>query len=155
MADSAWRGVSVFPGYRDAPELSAQAFDEGGWYRIGDAACLLDEARPEAGAVCDGRVAEDAKLTIDTWVSVGMLQLKPVSALAPQAQDAVFTGHDRDSIGALLFPSAVQGAGSAQTPARLRRLDEPPDADAGEITGKGCPNQRAVPQRRAAEVDAL
>ena len=32
---------------------------------------------------------------------------------------------------------------------------EPPNADAGEITDKGYVNQRAVLQRRAAEVQAL
>jgi feruloyl-CoA synthase len=34
-------------------------------------------------------------------------------------------------------------------------LAEPPNADAGEITDKGYVNQRAVLQRRAAEVQAL
>jgi acyl-CoA synthetase (AMP-forming)/AMP-acid ligase II len=41
------RGVNVFPGYRNAPHLTAQAFDEEGYYRIGDAGLLADEARPE------------------------------------------------------------------------------------------------------------
>ena len=33
--------------------------------------------------------------------------MRVVSALAPYAQDAVITGHDRDEIGVLLFPSAA------------------------------------------------
>jgi feruloyl-CoA synthase len=45
--------------------------------------------------VFDGRVAEDFKLTSGTWVSVGTLRVKMVSALAPLAQDVVITGHDR------------------------------------------------------------
>src|SRR5262249_32984578 len=53
------RGPNVFPGYRDAPELTAQAFDEDGYYRIGDAGKLVDDARPELGVAFDGRVAED------------------------------------------------------------------------------------------------
>ena len=56
------RGPNVFPGYRDAPELTAQAFDDEGYYRIGDAGQLVDEARPERGVMFDGRVAEDFKL---------------------------------------------------------------------------------------------
>jgi feruloyl-CoA synthase len=171
------RGASVFPGYRNAPELTAQAFDEEGYYCIGDAGHLLDPQLPERGVVFNGRVAEDFKLTTGTWVSVGTLRVKLVSALAPHAQDAVITGHDRDEVGALIFPSAAardvapeqlavkvrealaalraQGGGSSQTPMRVMWLAEPPNADAGEITDKGYVNQRAVLQRRAAEVQAL
>ncbi len=171
------RGVNIFPGYRNAPELSAQAFDEEGYYRIGDAGFLADPQRPEAGVVFNGRVAEDFKLGTGTWVSVGTLRLRVVSALAPHAQDVVITGHDRDQIGVLVFPTAAalqmprealhehiarglgalhaEGGGSSQSPARALVLDEPPNADAGEITDKGYLNQRAVLQRRAAFVEAL
>jgi feruloyl-CoA synthase len=171
------RGATVFPGYRDAPALTQEAFDEDGFYCIGDAGYLVDPERPEAGVAFNGRVAEDFKLTTGTWVSVGTLRLRLLSALAPLAQDAVITGHDRDEVGALLFPSAhaaalteaerrertaaalralmAEGGGSSQSPKRLMWLSEPPQADAGEITDKGYINQRAVLQRRAAEVDTL
>ncbi len=171
------RGVSVFPGYRNAPELTAAAFDEEGFYRIGDAGYLVDEAQPERGVMFDGRVAEDFKLASGTWVSVGTLRLKVVSAFVPYAQDVVITGHDRDEVGALVFPSAAsaslsadalaakmaaaldvlaaRGGGSSQTPGRAMMLTEPPNADAGEITDKGYLNQRAVLTRRAAEVELL
>ncbi len=171
------RGVNIFPGYRNAPELSAQAFDEEGYYCIGDAGFLADAKRPEAGVVFNGRVAEDFKLTTGTWVSVGTLRLRVVSALAPHVQDVVITGHDRDQIGVLVFPTpaaaqqprealhahiarglaalCADGGGSSQSPARALVLDEPPSTDAGEITDKGYLNQRAVLQRRAALVEAL
>lgn len=171
------RGVSVFPGYRDAPQLTAQAFDEEGYYRIGDAGYLADAARPEHGVVFNGRVAEDFKLTTGTWVSVGTLRVRIVSALAPYAQDVVITGHDRDEIGVLVFPTAQaaalpaetlarhlaaglkavggEGAGSSQTPKRALLLREPPSVEAGEITDKGYINQGAVLKRRAADVAAL
>jgi feruloyl-CoA synthase len=171
------RGVSVFPGYRDAPELTARAFDEEGYYRIGDAGFLADEARPERGVVFDGRVAEDFKLTTGTWVSVGTLRVRVVSALAPLAQDAVITGHDRDEVGVLVFPSPAaasvpaaelaervglalramraEGGGSSQVPTRALVLSEPPSADAGEITDKGYVNQGAVLRRRAEAVARL
>jgi feruloyl-CoA synthase len=171
------RGVSIFPGYRDAPNLTAQAYDAEGYYCIGDAGYLADEARPEAGVVFDGRVAEDSKLTTGTWVSVGTLRVRVVSALAPLAQDAVITGHDRAEVGVLVFPTPAaaalppaelasrigaalaalkaEGGGSSQAPVRARVLAEPPQADAGEITDKGYINQRAVLVRRAAEIEAL
>src|SRR5204862_425028 len=104
------RGVSVFPGYRDAPQLTAQAFDDEGYYCIGDAGLLADDGHPERGVVFDGRVAEDFKLGTGTWVSVGTLRVRVVSALAPLAQDVVVTGHDRDEVGVLVFPSAQAAA---------------------------------------------
>jgi feruloyl-CoA synthase len=100
-----------------------------------------------------------------------------VSALAPLAQDVVVTGHDREEIGVLVFPSAAaaqlpaaalresiaaalqglraEGGGSSQAPARALVLSEPPSADGGEITDKGYINQGAVLRRRAAQVSAL
>jgi len=171
------RGVSIFPGYRDAPHLTAQAFDAEGYYCIGDAGFLADEAHPERGVVFNGRVAEDFKLTTGTWVSVGTLRVKVVSALAPLAQDVVVTGHDRHEIGVLVFPTPAaaalppaevaarieaglrklreEGGGSSQCPVRALVLAQPPSADAGEITDKGYINQRAVLQRRAEMVQRL
>jgi feruloyl-CoA synthase len=171
------RGVSVFPGYRDAPHLTAQAFDAEGYYCIGDAGLLADEAAPERGVAFNGRVAEDFKLTTGTWVSVGTLRVRVVSALAPLAQDVVVTGHDRDEVGVLVFPTAqaasltpeelgsqvaaalkalkAEGGGSSQVPTRALVLREPPQVDAGEITDKGYINQSAVLKRRAADVQAL
>jgi len=171
------RGVSVFPGYRDAPQLTAQAFDAEGYYRIGDAGRLADPLRPECGVVFDGRVAEDFKLASGTWVSVGTLRVRLISALAPYAQDAVITGHDRDEVGALIFPTPqaaalptdelarelaaalgrlrAQGGGSSQSVGRVWVLAVAPSVDAGEITDKGYLNQRALLARRAAEVEAL
>jgi feruloyl-CoA synthase len=171
------RGPNVFPGYRNAPELSAKAFDDEGYYLIGDAGKLVDDAHPEQGVAFDGRVAEDFKLMSGTWVSVGMVRLRAVSALTPIAADVVVTGHDREELGLLIFASPAakelsaqalaervraglldlraQGGGSSQVPTRALLLAEPPSADAGEITDKGYVNQRAVLTRRTAEVLAL
>ena len=171
------RGDNITPGYRGNPEATAAAFDEDGFYRIGDAGRLRDEADPLEGILFDGRVAEDFKLTSGTWVSVGTLRLKLVSALSPWVADAVITGHDRAELGALLFLSeagralpeaerqerlraglaqlAAEGGGSSQVPARLRWLEGAPDAASGEITDKGYLNQRIALARRAAEVEAL
>jgi feruloyl-CoA synthase len=98
------RGPGVTPGYWKRDDLTREAFDEDGFYRIGDAGALADPARPEAGIRFDGRVAEDFKLTSGTWVNVGRLRTEVVAACAPFVLDAVVTGHDRDEIGLLLFP---------------------------------------------------
>ncbi|KQU82740.1 feruloyl-CoA synthase [Variovorax sp. Root318D1] len=168
------KGVSVFPGYRHAPRETSEAFDEEGYYRIGDAGYLADPEHAERGVIFNGRVAEDFKLSSGTWVSVGTLRVKLVSMLAPHVQDVVLTGHDSDEIGMLVFPAPQaepqalaariaevlrtlreEGAGSSQCPTRALVLAEPPSLDAGEITDKGYINQRAVLTRRAVEVARL
>jgi feruloyl-CoA synthase len=93
----------VTPGYLRRPELLAAALDEEGFFRMGDAGKLFDEARPELGIVFDGRLAEDFKLRSATWVRVGALRQALVASAAPLVQDAVITGHDRDDVGALLI----------------------------------------------------
>jgi feruloyl-CoA synthase len=110
------RGPSVFPGYLNDPAASAAAFDEEGFYRIGDAGKLCDLQDPNAGVVFDGRIAEDFKLSSGTWVSVGTLRLKAVGALAPFALDVAVAGHDRDEIGLLIFPAPALRALAADLP---------------------------------------
>ncbi|MBR0843621.1 feruloyl-CoA synthase [Bradyrhizobium liaoningense] len=99
------RGPNVTPGYWKAPELTKQAFDDEGFYLIGDAVKFADGERPERGLFFDGRVAEDFKLNSGTWVSVGTLRLAGIAALAPLAQDIVVTGHGGDEVRFLVFPN--------------------------------------------------
>jgi feruloyl-CoA synthase len=99
------RGPNVTPGYWKAPELTAKAFDEDGFYLIGDAVTFADPDRPERGLFFDGRVAEDFKLNSGTWVSVGTLRVAGIAALAPLAQDIVVTGHGGDHVRFLVFPN--------------------------------------------------
>ena len=170
------RGPNIMPGYYKQPELTRAAFDEEGFYRIGDAVKLADPADAAKGIVFDGRVAEDFKLTTGTWVHVGAIRMKLIAAADPLIQDAVITGHDRHEIGALVFlnPSSktlspgeiaerlrkalralAQEPGSSTHPKRLMVMAEPPSIDANEITDKGYMNQRAVLERRAALVEKL
>ena len=170
------RGPNVTPGYYKRPDLTKLAFDEEGFYRIGDAVRLADAADPAKGIVFDGRVAEDFKLSTGTWVHVGAVRVKLIAAADPLIQDAVITGHDRSEIGALVFLSPgtkdmslvalrdrlaavlrklADEGGSSMAPRRLLLMTEPPSIDANEITDKGYMNQRAVLERRAALVEKL
>lgn len=101
------KGPIVTPGYYKQPEITAKAFDEEGFYLIGDAVRFADPERPHLGLVFDGRVAEDFKLSTGTWVSVGTLRMKAIEKLAPVAQDIVVAGHDRDSVCLLIFPNVA------------------------------------------------
>ncbi len=99
-----FKGPNVMPGYWRAPEQTADAFDDEGFYRTGDAARLIDPDDIQQGLQFDGRTAEDFKLSSGTFVSVGPLRAKIVAAADPLVQDAVITGLNRDDVGALLFP---------------------------------------------------
>jgi feruloyl-CoA synthase len=118
------RGPNVTPGYHKREDLTREAFDEDGFYRIGDAGKLADPDDPAKGILFDGRVAEDFKLLTGSWVSTGTLRVAAIAAGAPVIQDAVVAGHDRDEVGLLVFPSpagAVQVAG-VDASARLGEL---------------------------------
>ena len=85
-------------------QLTREAFDEDGFYKIGDALKFADPADPGKGFLFDGRIAEDFKLSTGTWVSVGPLRARFIDACAPFVRDVVFAGPDRDDIVALVFP---------------------------------------------------
>ncbi len=166
------RGPNITPGYYRRDDLTKAAFDEEGFYCIGDAVRFADPDDPSKGVVFDGRVAEDFKLTTGTWVHVGAVRMALISAGNPLIQDAVITGHDRDDIGALLFLSpaakgmdvnakllqvlkAFSAEASSARVTRVMVMTEPPSIDANEITDKGYMNQRAILERRAALVEKL
>ncbi len=99
------RGPIITPGYYKQDDLTAAAFDEEGFFRIGDAGKFEAEDDPAEGVVFDGRVAENFKLLSGTWVHAGQLRLQAIAAAAPVIQDAVITGQDRDEVGLLAFTS--------------------------------------------------
>jgi feruloyl-CoA synthase len=98
------RGPSVTPGYWREDALTSQAFDEEGFYCMGDAVRPADPRDISSGLVFDGRIKEDFKLSTGTWVSVGPLRARIVTHFAPFLRDAVITGHDRDEVGILGVP---------------------------------------------------
>ena len=97
------RGPNVTPGYWRQPELTARAFDEEGYYQLGDALKPADPDDLSAGFDFDGRLSEDFKLASGTWVSVGPLRARLIAACAPLVRDVVITGLDRDEVAALVL----------------------------------------------------
>ena len=98
------RGPHITPGYWRQGELTRDAFDEEGFYKIGDALKFVDPSDPGKGLLFDGRIAEDFKLSTGTWVSVGPLRARFIDHFAPYVRDVVFGGADHDFIAALVFP---------------------------------------------------
>jgi feruloyl-CoA synthase len=170
------RGPSITPGYWRQPELTREAFDEEGFYRIGDALKFVDPSDVSKGFSFDGRLAEDFKLSTGTWVSVGPLRAKFLAHCAPYAQDVVIAGHERGDVTALIFLSpegralaeearptferllrelASKSTGSSNRIARAMLMEEPPSIDKHEVTDKGSLNQGAILRNRAALVEEL
>lgn len=168
------KGPSIFPGYFGDPEQTARAFDDEGFYRLGDALRPADPDDYAKGFFFDGRTAENFKLSTGTWVAVGAVRARLVDAMGGLIRDAVIVGEDRADLGALLWLSAeaegmdetsrraalaerLAAAARAATgsASRVRRaiiLEAPPSFDRGEITEKGSLNQRAM---RANREDAI
>jgi feruloyl-CoA synthase len=113
------RGPNVTPGYYRDEAMTRAAFDEEGFYKLGDAVRFVEPADPAKGLVFDGRLAEDFKLSTGTWVSVGPLRARFLAEAAGLAQDVVVAAPDRDFAAALVFPN-VAGC-------RALVGDDPPD----------------------------
>ncbi|MDR3469668.1 MAG: feruloyl-CoA synthase [Xanthobacteraceae bacterium] len=97
------RGPNVMPGYWRQPVMTAKAFDEEGFYKLGDALKPADPDNFSAGFDFDGRITEDFKLASGTWVSVGPLRARLIAACAPLVRDVVITGLNHDEVGALVI----------------------------------------------------
>jgi feruloyl-CoA synthase len=169
------RGPQISPGYYNPPEGASDPFDEEGFYRLGDAAKLVDPDNADAGLAFDGRLVENFKLVTGTFVAAGTLRLSALSAMAGAASDAIVCGEGQDGVGLLLFPGAALGgpdevraavraglerlnasaSGSGGKIARALILGAAPDPLSGEITDKGYINQALARSRRPAELERL
>jgi feruloyl-CoA synthase len=99
------KSPSITPGYWRNDRLTADAFDEEGFYKLGDALRFAAPGDPTAGFVFDGRLAENFKLATGTWVAVGQVRSRLVDALKGMISDAVIAGAERDDLRALLIPN--------------------------------------------------
>jgi len=171
------KGPSITPGYLGDPAKTAEAFDDEGFYCMGDALRPADPDDFAKGFFFDGRVAENFKLSTGTWVAVGAVRTALVDALGGLARDAVIVGENEAQLGAIVVPSEAAEAmtpealraeieermraaaraatGSASRVRRAMVLTRAPSFDRGEVTEKGSLNQRAMRQNCAAEIAAL
>lgn len=161
-------GPTVLPGYLDAPDATAAAFDDEGFYRTGDAGRLVAEDDPGRGLVFEGRIAEDFKLTTGTWVRAAALRADLLAATRrftevviagagrgyPAALAWTRPGVSRDEVEAFLG-EFNEGRSSSRRIDRILLLGDPPGHAAGELTEKGSVSQLGVLAHRAADVDRL
>lgn len=108
------RGPNVTPGYLRRPDLTAAAFDEEQFYRVGDLVQFANPDRPEDGLRFAGRLSENFKLTNGAWVATGELRLAVIEACKPLVTDLVIAGADRGDIRVLVWvhPRERQSVGA-------------------------------------------
>ncbi|WFE75729.1 feruloyl-CoA synthase [Roseinatronobacter sp. S2] len=171
------KGPTITPGYFGDPARTADAFDDEGFYCLGDALRPADPQDLAKGFYFDGRVAENFKLSTGTWVSVGAVRAALVDAMGGLIRDAVIVGENQPELGALLLLSsnarsmpdedltallqdrlakaAKLATGSASRVRRALVVDTTPSFDKGEITEKGSLNQRAMRDSHAQRIADL
>jgi feruloyl-CoA synthase len=170
------KGPSIFMGYLGDPVKTAEAFDDEGFFRTGDAMAFVDPDNMALGLRFDGRISEDFKLMTGTWVRAAAMRLAVLGTLKGIVQDVVLVGEGRSEVGALIVPtqavrdsagdngagalllndpdpivealSAMTG-GSAARVVRALVMAEPPSIAEGEITAKGNLNFAKIKTRRA------
>ena len=167
------RGAQVTPGYYRRPDLTAAAFDDEGFYRIGDVVRPLAAPAPGRGLAFVARVDDRFKLASGTWVRAAELR-DAFLAACDDAAEVLVTGDGEDAVGLIVWltPEAAArapqtqragiaaamrgtsiGDGSAGRPRRAVIAGDPPIAS--ERTEKGTLVRRAVLAPRAALVARL
>jgi feruloyl-CoA synthase len=168
------KGPQVMTGYLGAPELSVSAFDEEGFYRLGDAVRPAEPASPLSSLVYEGRLSENFKLASGTFVSVSELRLALLVEIGSAVTDAVVCGEGCEEVGMLLYPDPRLPRETVEVAVEegLRRLNASargqggrigramilagaPDPARGEITEKGYIAQAVARRLRAGDVEKL
>jgi feruloyl-CoA synthase len=179
------KGPNVTSGYLDDDANTAKAFDEEGFYRLGDLATFHDPDDPSQGLAYAGRLAEEFKLANGNWVYGGQLRDLLLKALAPLVTDLVLCDDNQAFLTLMVWPSAqgtasILGAeadvggpelrhalserlsafnrehpGSSSVIRRALVLTAPPSANAHEVSDKGTINRRAVLDRRVEDLARL
>ncbi|QKV17887.1 feruloyl-CoA synthase [Oricola thermophila] len=150
------KGPNVTPGYWRNEKLSREAFDEEGFYRLGDALRFAVPGDPARGFHFDGRITENFKLRTGTWVGVGALRAKLVDQFEGYVRDVVLVGENRDELGAILIPfypklRALIDGGQEMSDLEVlahdavrAKMEELLDAHAAQATGSATRVVRAI-----------
>jgi feruloyl-CoA synthase len=168
------RGPQISPGYLGRPELTAAAFDEEGFYRLGDAARLAEDGRPEAGssstgasrrtsswrrapsslpACCGPRPCPPARARSATPSCAARAGTASACCCSPTPAGAGPTAPPPSApVWSGSMPAARGGSGRV---ARALIVEGQPDAASGELTDKGYINQALARERRAGDVERL
>jgi feruloyl-CoA synthase len=137
------RGPGITPGYLRQAEKTKAAFDDEGFYCLGDALRFVDPDRPEAGLAFDGRLSEEFKLANGSFVPAGSVRTALVQASRGLFSDAVICGEGQEFVTALAFLN----------PASARALAHDCDADLAVLSWNGAIRDEALAALKRAGAD--
>jgi feruloyl-CoA synthase len=107
------KGPGITSGYLGQAEKSAQAFDNEGFYCLGDALRFVDTDAPEKGLAFDGRLSEEFKLLNGSFVPAGIVRPALVQASKGLFTDAIICGEGQSEVSALVFMNQAKAAALA------------------------------------------
>ncbi|MCK1399828.1 AMP-binding protein [Bradyrhizobium sp. 4] len=111
------KGPNVTPGYLGRADLTEKAFDEEGFYRIGDTVSFIDPEKPELGLRFTGRISENFKLANGTWVAIGAMRAAILAATRGVLLDIVVAGENREACALLCWLNPTEAARISNAPA--------------------------------------
>jgi feruloyl-CoA synthase len=101
------------PGYWRQEKFTREAFDEEGYYTLGDALKFVDPNDPAKGLLFDCRIAEDFKLSPALGSAWGPCARACLDHFAPYVATSSLPARSRRHRSALIFPTS-KPAGSCR-----------------------------------------
>ena len=98
------RGPHITPGYWRQEQLTREAFDAEGYYKIGDALKFVDAGDPGKGFCSTAVLPKISSCRPAHGSASGRLRARFLDHFTPYVRDVVFAAADRDDIAALIFP---------------------------------------------------
>lgn len=99
------RSEVTTPGYLNQLDATVKAFDDEGFFLMGDAVQFIDPDNPVEGLMFAGRVSEEFKLQSGIFVRVGSLRVEVLDAAGGLFSDVVVAGADQPYIALLAWPN--------------------------------------------------
>ncbi len=101
--DARVKGPAIMPYYLNDSAKTAAAFDDEGYYYLGDALAFYDPEKPELGLKFDGRTSEEFKMLNGSFVQVGNVRTSLIACANGIIKDAIICGEGKAELGAMVF----------------------------------------------------
>lgn len=97
------KGPAILANYLNDTAKTKAAFDDDGFYNLGDALTFYDAAKPELGLKFNGRTSEEFKMLNGSFALTGNIRLALIAVSNGLVSDAIICGEGQSALGALLF----------------------------------------------------